>query len=366
MKRLAGDVSVLYRSCGEIVHPIDTTMALEGDVFAAAARIPWPSRCRGSRLLWWPVRSTPRSTMRSGKSTASIATEPMAPISWCTTWAIGSDREFDGLSLTQFVRTEPSPTMPVYHLVGALDPLVENDVLSRSATDCPRRSETGSARRTDASQDQAQRRRSRLGCQSRVLGVDHTAAQARPGDVRWHYSLDFNERCPECGVPAECLRIFNNAPAEGIRLHSVHRTTDGSRSESESEKRHARGGEYQARCHRRIACRSRELAARSRDGLYGRGSEGVQRPEPIAVDGGRRSEIRHVFVRAGPDVSWSILDSLRGIGGARSGSAGHRGERPTVLPCGERPLETTHPGIVRITNGTMMTGRLTGLGLGAC
>jgi hypothetical protein len=30
MKRLADDVARLYRSCGAIVHPIDTTMALEG------------------------------------------------------------------------------------------------------------------------------------------------------------------------------------------------------------------------------------------------------------------------------------------------------------------------------------------------
>src|SRR5436305_13379291 len=39
MKRLADGVARRYRSCGEIVHPIDTTMALEDDLFAAAAGI---------------------------------------------------------------------------------------------------------------------------------------------------------------------------------------------------------------------------------------------------------------------------------------------------------------------------------------
>ncbi|HEX4590426.1 MAG TPA: hypothetical protein VH120_10885, partial [Gemmataceae bacterium] len=39
MKRLADDVARLYRCCGEIVHPIETTMSVEEEVFGAAGRM---------------------------------------------------------------------------------------------------------------------------------------------------------------------------------------------------------------------------------------------------------------------------------------------------------------------------------------
>src|SRR5439155_14227769 len=40
---------------------------------------------------------------------------------------LGAD--FAGLPLHSFVRQEPQPTMPLYHLVGALDPLDVDDIV---------------------------------------------------------------------------------------------------------------------------------------------------------------------------------------------------------------------------------------------
>mgnify|MGYP001055927338 FL=1 len=39
--------------------------------------------------------------------------------------------EFAGEYLDQYTLREPKPTMPLYHLVGALDPLTEGDIRQR-------------------------------------------------------------------------------------------------------------------------------------------------------------------------------------------------------------------------------------------
>ena len=52
--------------------------------------------------------------------------------------------EFAGERLSDYVLTEPKPRMPLYHLVGALDPLTPQDVVARSATGCPNTSPSGS------------------------------------------------------------------------------------------------------------------------------------------------------------------------------------------------------------------------------
>ena len=169
MKRFADDVSALYRSCGEIVHPIDTTMALEGDVFAAAARIPLAEPM--PRLAALVVASPFDAALHDafGKLHGVNCYRTFGPDFMVHDLGRWLGREFDGLPLTQFVRTEPSPTMPVYHLVGALRSARRERCRAagrrRPSRDARR---VDSARRTHASQDQAQRRRPRLGCQSRA------------------------------------------------------------------------------------------------------------------------------------------------------------------------------------------------------
>src|SRR5947209_12031450 len=105
--------------------------------------------------------------------------------------------------------------MPLYHLVGALDPLTEADVTQRVGDGLP---ETlgewihfnglthlkiklnGDDLNWDV---------------ERVLGVDGVAAQeqARRGVAKWYYSLDFNERCQNVAYLLEFLnRVRERAP----------------------------------------------------------------------------------------------------------------------------------------------------------
>ena len=52
--------------------------------------------------------------------------------------------EFAGEYLDRYTLRTPKPTMPLYHLIGALDPLTDADVPHGSTTVCRRRCRSGS------------------------------------------------------------------------------------------------------------------------------------------------------------------------------------------------------------------------------
>jgi len=107
---------------------------------------------------------------------------------------------YSNLYLDQFVSTKPKPTMPLYHLVGALDPLLDCDVRSPAADGLPETLQQWIVR------DELTHLKIKLAGDDldwdvkRVIGV-HTAAataaitRGRPGSGAFTYSLDFNERC---------------------------------------------------------------------------------------------------------------------------------------------------------------------------
>ncbi len=93
--------------------------------------------------------------------------------------------EFAGEYLDRYTSREPKPRMPLYHLVGALDPLTDADI-----TYAHRRRPAGDAagvdrlQRADAPEDQAQRRRPGVGRRSR--GGRRARRRRGPGHARLH------------------------------------------------------------------------------------------------------------------------------------------------------------------------------------
>lgn len=135
---------------------------------------------------------------------------------------------FKGEYLDRYTRRQPQPTMPLYHLVGALDPLTPADVRSPIGDGLP---ETladwipadglthlkiklnGDDQRWDV---------------ERVLAVEAvaTSAQAARGCTRWHYSLDFNEKCPDVSYVVEFLhRLREQSPAAYDRVQYLEQPT---------------------------------------------------------------------------------------------------------------------------------------------
>jgi L-alanine-DL-glutamate epimerase-like enolase superfamily enzyme len=139
---------------------------------------------------------------------------------------IGS--EFKGEYLERYVLKTPKPAMPLYHLVGAVDPITEADIQKRINDGMP---ETlpewihhnglthikiklnGEDLKWDT---------------ERVLTVDRVAAetQAKRGVSKWNYSLDFNEKCPNVEYLLTMMRsIKQKSPAGFSRIQYVEQPT---------------------------------------------------------------------------------------------------------------------------------------------
>jgi len=102
--------------------------------------------------------------------------------------------KYRGLYLDRFVTAKPQASMPLYHLVGALDPLVESDVITPAGDGYPETLQQWIVR------DGLTHLKIKLAGDDhdwdvqRVIGT-HTAATSAAPAQRFTYSLDFNERC---------------------------------------------------------------------------------------------------------------------------------------------------------------------------
>jgi L-alanine-DL-glutamate epimerase-like enolase superfamily enzyme len=365
MKRFADDVAALYRSCGDIVHPIDTTMALEGDVFAAAARLPLaePMPHLAALVVASPFDAALHDAF--GKLHGVNCYQTYGPDFMVHDLGHWLGHEFDRLSLTQFVRPEPNPTMPVYHLVGALDPLVESDVVQPVGDGLP---ETLGdwIRRDGLTHLKIKLNGDDLVWDvNRVLGVDHVAAQARSGDVLWYYSLDFNERCPNVEYLLDALRMINEQ-----RPRAFHRIQYIEQPTARDLKTNSKNVMHEAVSIKPVVIDESLVDLESLLLACEMGYTGVALK---ACKGQSQSLL--MAAAAQKFGMFLCVQDLTCPGASLIHSAGLAAHVPGVqaieanarqyCPAANAPWERSHPGIFRITNGTMATGRLIGLGLGA-
>ena len=137
-------------------------------------------------------------------------------------------KEYGGLWLHQFIDRKAKPRMPLYHLVGALDPLTSGEVKQPVGDGLP---ETlGEWIYFDG----LTHLKIKLNGEDldwdveRVLGVNRVAeeVQAKRGVVQWFYSLDFNEKCANVGYLLDFLkRIKERSPSGFERIQYIEQPT---------------------------------------------------------------------------------------------------------------------------------------------
>jgi hypothetical protein len=128
MKVLANSVATIYASSRDAGHPIDVTMALESDIFRAAAAVPLaePMPRLASLVVASPFDAALHDAFGKAHGLNCYRTYSPDFMNHDLGHWLGAD--FAGLPLQRFVHQDPQPTMPLYHLVGALDPLDVNDL----------------------------------------------------------------------------------------------------------------------------------------------------------------------------------------------------------------------------------------------
>jgi L-alanine-DL-glutamate epimerase-like enolase superfamily enzyme len=136
--------------------------------------------------------------------------------------------DFAGETLDRYVLPEPKPRMPLYHLVGALDPLTPADVKKPVGDGLP---ETlGEWIKADG----LTHLKVKLNGDDlrwdieRVIAVNWVAeeVQRHRGVKQWWYSLDFNERCQNVAYLLAFLHdLRERAPAAYDRVQYVEQPT---------------------------------------------------------------------------------------------------------------------------------------------
>ncbi len=139
---------------------------------------------------------------------------------------LGSD--FAGKTLDRYVLPAPKPRMPLYHLVGALDPLTPADVTAPVGDGLPEALGEW-IRRDGLTHLKVKLNGDDIGWDvDRVVHVNAVAEEinAARGVETWHYSLDFNERCQTVEYLLDFLRrLREKVPAGYDRVQYVEQPT---------------------------------------------------------------------------------------------------------------------------------------------
>lgn len=139
------------------------------------------------------------------------------------------DKQFAGEYLDKYTLRTPKPKLPLYHLVGAVDPLTNEDVQKPVGDKLP---ETLGQWITTDGLTHLKIKLAGDNLQwdiDRVLAVDRVAteAQAKRGCKEWFYSLDFNEKCENVGYVLEFLKkIQEQNPAAYGRIQYIEQPTN--------------------------------------------------------------------------------------------------------------------------------------------
>ena len=150
--------------------------------------------------------------------------------------------QFAGEFLDRYTLRTPKPRMPLYHLVGALDPLTEADVSERPGDGLPVTLPEWIVA------DGLTHLKVKLGGDDlewdvrRVREIDRVCEQVQAGRgvSEWFYSLDFNERCDDAGYVLEFLaRVEESSPRAVGRVQYIEQPTHRDLSRHPGNRMHA-------------------------------------------------------------------------------------------------------------------------------
>jgi L-alanine-DL-glutamate epimerase-like enolase superfamily enzyme len=275
--------------------------------------------------------------------------------------------EFKGEALSQYIDREPQPRLPLYHLVGALDPLTPAHVKHPIGDGLPE-SLPEWIHFNGLTHLKIKLNGDDLGWDvERVLGVDAVAkeTQRQRGVSRWFYSLDFNERCVNVAYLLEFLHKLKERTPEGFeRIAYIEQPTARDLKADRDNVMHEAAKLRPVVIDESLVdLESLRLArAMGYTGVALKACKGQSQSLLLAAAARKYGLFLCVQDLSCPGAS---LIHSAGLAAHVPGVTAIESNARQYVPAANRPWEARFPGIFRITDGTMATGCLTGLGLGA-
>jgi L-alanine-DL-glutamate epimerase-like enolase superfamily enzyme len=275
--------------------------------------------------------------------------------------------EFKGEYLDRYVLKQPKPHMPLYHLIGALDPIVEGDIEKRISDGLP---ETLSEwiNYNGLTHLKIKLNGDNLDWDiERVVRIDRTTTetQEKRRVAQWVYSLDFNERCPSVGYLLDFLhRLKEKTPAGYDRIQYIEQPTARDLKTHRANVMHEAAKLRPIVIDESLTDLENLLLAREMGytGVALKACKGQSQALLMAAAAQKFGMFRCVQDLTCPGAS---LIHSAGLAAHVPGVAAIEANSRQYVPAANKPWETRFPGLFTIKDGTMDTSSLTGPGLGA-
>lgn len=274
--------------------------------------------------------------------------------------------DFSGRYLDEFTSRDPKPRMPLYHLVGALDPLTVDDLEKPIGDGLPETLGDWIVA------DGLTHLKIKLNGDdlnwdvNRVISVEAVArqAQTRRGCENWNYSLDFNEKCADVEYVMDFLATLREKSPRALdRVQYIEQPTHRDlRAHPENRMHEA------ARIKPVVIDESLtdlETLQLARDLGYSGVALKACKGQSEALLMGAAAQFHQLFL---------CVQDLTCIGASFLHSASLAARIPTVAaiegngrqycPAGNEHWRDWYPGMFSINDGTVHTAELDGPGLG--
>jgi L-alanine-DL-glutamate epimerase-like enolase superfamily enzyme len=371
MKTLAGRISIVTGNYKETGHPIDINCELEPAYLKAADEV--------SRELKLTEPIPKLCTIVTASAFDAAIHDAFGKAHGLNCYrTYGSEfmandlghylgPTFNGEYLSQYVSRDPKPRMPMYHLVGALDPVTDDDVKTRVNDGLP---ETLSEwiRYNGLTHFKIKLNGDHLDEDiDRVVAVDRVAAetQIKRRVKHWVYSLDFNEKCPNEDYLLDFLRrVQEQAPVGYDRIQYVEQPTSRDLKTHRDQDMH-RAAKLKPVVIDEALTDIENLMLSREMGYSGAALKACKQQSQamlMAAVGQKHKMFLCVQDLTCPGAS---LIHSASISARVPGVAAIEANSRQYMPTANKGWEVRFPGIFIVKDGTMDTSEITGPGLGA-
>jgi L-alanine-DL-glutamate epimerase-like enolase superfamily enzyme len=371
MMALAAALESVTRACDVWGHPIDLFRALEPEYLRAAAGLsrarqlpaPVPKLC--TLVVASPFDAAIHDAYGKAFGVSSYATYGREFMSSNLAQDLGPG--FEGEFLDRYVPVRPRAWTPVFHSVGASDPLEAADVRTRIDDGLPNTLEEWIA------SDGVTRFKIKLNGGNldadveRIVRVDRVVSRALSArrEADWKYLLDFNEGCPNVEYLLEALRRVRAATPRGFeRVLYIEQPTARDLRGDRANVMHEAAKLRPVVIDESLTDLDALLLARDMGytGVALKACKGQSHAMLMAAAAQKFGMFLCVQDLTCPGAS---LVHSAGIAARVPGNAGIEANARQFVPAASAAWEPRFPGLFTIRNGMMATGQLTGPGLGA-
>jgi L-alanine-DL-glutamate epimerase-like enolase superfamily enzyme len=371
MKSVTEQVAKVYRQYGSAAHPIDITWDVEPDYLEEAALVgkdlavsdPIPKLA--TLVCASPFDAALHDAFGKVHRANCYATYGPEFMERDLSTYLGE--AFAGEWLSRYVNTAAKEKMPLYHLIGALDPLTTADVKQPVGDGLPETLAEWIPR------DGLTHLKIKLNGDDlnwdvdRVLGVNRVAEeqQAKRGLTQWYYSLDFNEKCANVGYLLAFLRkVQATTPAGFERIQYIEQPTKRDLKADRANVMHEASALRPVVIDESLIDQE-SLKIAKEMGYTGAALKACKgQTQSLLMAAAAQKEGMFLCVQDLTCPGASLIHSA-GLAAHIPGIVAIESNARQYCPNANKPWEERFPGMFIIKDGTMETGLLDGVGLGA-